>query len=198
MNWPQIDYTGGPVHGVPDAAAHLEAARELSLSFLHWLQTECGLPGLRLRGDVLGTDGLAKAPYVRESRRIKARHTIVEHELGRHHPDSVGIGSYRIDLHPSTGGDPYIDVDCPPYELPLGALIPVRVTNLSRAPRTSAPRSITNGTYRVHPVESNVGEVAGHLAAFCAALRTTPAAVYERPDDFQAELVAAGVELRWA
>ncbi len=198
VNWPQIDYTGGPIYGVPDAAARLEAARELSLSFLHWLQTECGLPGLRLRGDVLGTDGLAKAPYVRESRRIRARHTIVEHELGRHHPDSVGIGSYRIDLHPSTGGDPYIDVDCPPYELPLGALIPVRMANLLPGAKNIGTTHITNGTYRVHPVEWNVGEVAGHLAAFCAARRTTPAAVYERPDDFQAELLAAGVELRWS
>jgi hypothetical protein len=197
VNWPQIDYTGGPIYGVPDAEQHLANARELSLSFLHWLQTECGLPGLRLRGDVLGTDGLAKAPYVRESRRIKARHTIVEHELGRHHADSVGIGSYRIDLHPSTGGDPYIDVDCPPYELPLGALIPIRVTNLLPGAKNIGTTHITNGTYRVHPVEWNVGEVAGHLAAFCTARRTTPAAVYGDPEAFQGELVAAGVELRW-
>jgi glycine/D-amino acid oxidase-like deaminating enzyme len=197
VNWPQIDYTGGPIYGVPDADEHLAAARELSLSFLHWLQTECGLPGLRLRGDVLGTDGLAKAPYVRESRRIKARHTIVEHELGRHYPDSVGIGAYRIDLHPSTGGDPYIDVDYPPYELPLGALIPVRVANLLPGAKNIGTTHITNGTYRVHLVEWNVGEVAGHLAAFCSANRTTPAAVYERPEAFQKELVATGVELRW-
>jgi FAD dependent oxidoreductase len=146
---------------------------------------------------VLGTDGLAKAPYVRESRRIRARHTIVEHELGRHHADSVGIGSYRIDLHPSTGGDPYIDVHCPPYELPLGALIPIRVTNLLPGAKNIGTTHITNGTYRVHPVEWNVGEVAGHLAAFCTARRATPAAVYERPEAFQQELVAAGVELRW-
>jgi hypothetical protein len=197
VNWPQIDYTGGPIFGVPDAEAHLEAARELSLSFLYWLQTDCGFPGLRLRGDVLG-GGLAKVPYVRESRRIRARHTILEQDLGRHYEDSVGVGSYRIDVHPSTGGDPYIDVDCPPYELPLGALIPVRVTNLLPGAKNIGTTHVTNGTYRVHPVEWNVGEVAGHLAAFCQANRTTPAAVHERPADFQAELVQAGVELRWA
>ena len=38
--------------------------------------------------------------------------------------DSVGIGMYRIDLHPSTGGDNYIDVASSPFEIPLGALIP--------------------------------------------------------------------------
>ena len=37
--------------------------------------------------------------------------------------DSVGVGMYRIDLHPSTGGDPYIDLGCCPFQLPLGALV---------------------------------------------------------------------------
>ena len=64
-------------------------------------------------------DGLAKAPYIRESRRIHARRTVVEQDLslavrGEHgavsYPDTVGVGMYRIDLHPSTGGDNYIDV----------------------------------------------------------------------------------------
>ena len=44
--------------------------------------------------------------------------------------DSVGIGSYRIDLHPSTGGDNYIDVGSLPFQIPLGALLPKRVENL--------------------------------------------------------------------
>ena len=29
--------------------------------------------------------------------------------------DSVGVGAYRIDLHPSTGGDSYIDLDVWPF-----------------------------------------------------------------------------------
>ncbi len=36
--------------------------------------------------------------------------------------DTVGVGMYRIDLHPSTGGDNYIDVASSPFEIPLGAL----------------------------------------------------------------------------
>ena len=51
--------------------------------------------------------------------------------------DSVGVGSYRIDLHPSSGGDNYIDVSSLPFQIPLGALIPKRVENLSRHARTS-------------------------------------------------------------
>jgi FAD dependent oxidoreductase len=210
VNWPQIDYLGGNVLG--DGAAHHEAAaRRLSLGFLHWLQTEAGLPGLRLRGDVVGDspDGLAEEVYVRESRRIKGETTVVEQDIahavrGDHgavpYPDSVGIGAYRIDLHPSTGGDPYIDIACCPFRIPLGALIPVRLDNVLAGAKDIATTHITNGAYRLHPVEWNVGEAAGHLAAACAATGTFPRAV--RADaqalaGLQDELARAGVELAW-
>lgn len=190
-NWPQLDCeTGEPAD-----------ARELSLSFLHWLQTEQGLPGLRLRGDITGTpDGLAKALYVRESRRILAEHTIVEHELGACHPDSVGIGSYRIDLHPRTGGEGYLDIDAPPFEIPLGALVPVRMENLLPGAKNLGATHITNGCHRLHPVEWNVGEAAGALAAFCAGARCRPREVRARPalrDAYRDVLAREGVELSW-
>src|SRR5204863_8049047 len=142
----------------------------LSLCFLHWLQSEAGLPGLRLRGDVVGDtpDGLAKALYIRESRRIAGERTVLEQDLGAPYPDTVGIGAYRIDLHPSTGGDPYIDIACCPFQIPLGALIHVRVDNLLAAAKNIATTHVTNGAYRLHPVEWNVGEAAGQLAALCA------------------------------
>ena len=211
VNWPQIDYCGGPVFDVPDAREHLRAARDLSLSFLHWLQTEAGFPGLRLRGDVTGDapDGLALEPYIRESRRIRAEHTIAEQEIAldvrgahgaREHPDSVGIGSYRIDLHPSTGGDPYLDIGCCPFQIPLGALLPVRLENLLPAARNIGTTHITNGSHRLPPIEWNAGEAAGHLAAFCGERGVPPRAVRADPEllaAFQAELTAAGIELRW-
>ena len=59
---------------------------------------------------------------------------------------------------------------------------------------------ITNGCYRLHPVEWNIGEAAGALAAFSLARRTPPRAVRETPAllaDFQAPLQAQGVETRW-
>ncbi|MGH2970336.1 MAG: FAD-dependent oxidoreductase, partial [Solirubrobacteraceae bacterium] len=211
VNWPQTDYLGGPVFGVDDAAHHRRAAREQSLCLLHWLQTGAGLPGLRLRGDVTGDtpDGLAKALYVRESRRIRGERTVVEQDIahavrGDHgavrHPDTVGIGAYRIDLHPSTGGDPYIDIACCPFQIPLGALIPVRLDNLLAGAKNIATTHVTNGAYRLHPVEWNVGEAAGLLAAFCCERRAIPRAVRADPAllaAFQRELAAAGVELEW-
>ena len=114
--------------------------------------------------------------------------------------DSVGIGQYRIDLHPSTGGDPYIDVACPPFQIPLGALIPVRVDNLLAGAKNIATTHVTNGAYRLHPVEWGAGEAAGHLAAFCGARGAIPRAVRADPAllrEFQDELAAAGVELAW-
>ncbi|GGN10487.1 FAD-dependent oxidoreductase [Streptomyces fuscichromogenes] len=220
VNWPVIDYLPGPLIGVADEERdrHLAAgARELSMSMLYRLRTEAprpdggtGRPCLRLRGDVLGTaDGPAKAPYIRESRRIVARRRIVEQGLslavrGEHgavrHPDSDGIGMYRIDLHPSTGGDTCIDVAGSPFRIPLGALLPVRVRNLLPVCKNIGTTHITNGCHRLHPVEWNIGEAAVSLAAHCLDNRLDPEQVYEdteRLHRFQDELTRAGVELAW-
>lgn len=219
VNWPMIDYVEGPLIGVDDAERerHLANSRLLSASMLYWLQTEAprpdggtGWPGLRLRGDVLGTeDGFAKLPYIRESRRIAARTTIVEQDLSLAvrgdrgavaYPDSVGVGMYRIDLHPSTGGDNYIDVASCPFQIPLGAIIPVRVGNLLAAGKNLGTTHITNGCYRLHPVEWNVGEVAGLLAAWCVANRCTPDEVLGKPDvldEFRGRVHAEGIETEW-
>ncbi|HTL28588.1 MAG TPA: FAD-dependent oxidoreductase, partial [Tepidisphaeraceae bacterium] len=149
VNWPMNDYWEQNIIDQPaDVVARgLEESRQLSLSFFYWLQTEApradgktGYPNLRLCPEIMGTrDGLAKAPYIRESRRIKAVFTVTENHVGadaRHSfgqaqdfPDSVGIGFYRIDLHPSTGKKNYIDIPSLPFQIPLGALLPVRVTN---------------------------------------------------------------------
>jgi hypothetical protein len=218
VNWPQNDYFLGPIIEVDEeeAARHLRAARQLSLSLLYWLQTEAprpeggqGYPGLRLRGDLMGTeDGLAMAPYVRESRRIRAERTIVEQDLnpelgGPGHfrcPDTVGVGSYTIDLHPSTGGRNYLEIPTMPFEIPLSSLIPIRMENLLPAAKNIGTTHITNGCYRLHPVEWNIGEAAGSLAAHCLDRRLTPRQVgagEERIRTFQTLLEDLGVELHW-
>ncbi len=220
VNWPMIDYLEGDLLGDSETerTKHLERARQLSLSMFYWLQTEApradggqGWPGLRLRGDLLGTDdGLAMAPYIRESRRIRAVTTIREQDvsaelrpndlLGERHEDSVGIGYYRIDLHPSTGGDNYIDVASLPFRIPLGALVPTRFENVLPAAKNIGTTHITNGCHRLHPVEWNIGEAAGTLAAYCLSSGMTPQQIYARTDTvraFQQTLEARGVELSW-
>jgi len=227
VNWPQIDYLQGPLVGVPEdeVVRHLEGARRLSRSMLYWMQTEAprrdgktGWPGLRLRPDLTGTpDGLASAPYIRESRRLRGVFRVDEQHVGlqarmeltgrgpsevtaERFPDTVGIGAYRIDLHPSTGGDNYIDVSSLPFQIPLGSLIPLRVENLLAGAKNLSVTHITNGCYRLHPVEWNVGEASGLMAAFCLEHRLVPRQVHAHPgllSDFQTLLLNEGVELEW-
>src|SRR5262249_10403393 len=114
--------------------------------------------------------------------------------------DSGGVGSYRIDLHPSTGGDNYIDVSSLPFQIPLGALLPVRVGNLLPACKNLGVTHITNGCYRLHTVEWNVGEAAGALVAFCLERKVAPRQGRQdarRLAAFQATLRRDGVELDW-
>ncbi|WFU78196.1 FAD-dependent oxidoreductase [Bradyrhizobium sp. CIAT3101] len=220
-NWPQIDYWLKPAVGVSlrEADAALDEARRFSLSFLYWMQTEAprhdggaGYRGLRLRGDVLGTrDGLAKQAYFREGRRIRAEFTILEQHIGvearsgqqaaENFPDSVGVGAYRIDLHPSTTGRrDTVDIDTYPFEIPLGALLPVRVDNLLPACKNLGTTRITNGAYRVHPVEWSIGEASGALAAYSLQHRVPPRAIRQNPTrlyDFQSTLDRLGVLRRW-
>jgi hypothetical protein len=218
VNWPQIDYWLGPIIDVSETERdrHIEGAKQLSLSFLYWMQTEAprpdggrGYPGLRLRRDIVDSaDGLA-LPYIRESRRIKAEFTILQQDVSPQtrpddqtatFPDSVGIGSYRIDLHPSTGGDNYLDVASLPFEIPLGSLIPVRIANLLAAGKNIGTTHITQGCYRLHPVEWNVGEAAGCLAAYCLQRKLKPKEVRNdkpRLREYQGILEQQGVELAW-
>ena len=219
VNWPQTDYFLGPIVGVSNAEKqkNLEACKNLSLSFLHWMQTEAprhdggvGYSELRLRKDVVGTeDGLAKMVYVRESRRIKSVFTVLEEHIGVEQRkkqnsaeqffDSVGIGSYRIDLHPSSTGRNYVDISSYPFQIPLGALLPVRIDNLLPACKNIGVTHITNGCYRLHPVEWNIGEVAGALAAYCLEKKVKPKQVRETHlVAFQTLLERTfGIELEW-
>lgn len=227
VNWPQNDYLLGNLIGVSEdeKQLHIRQAKELSLSLLYWLQTEAprldggqGWKGLRLRPDVLGTeDGLAKYPYVRESRRIRSEFTVLEQHVGTEarqqitglselevtaqaFPDSVGVGHYRIDLHPSTGGDNYIDIGCLPFQIPLGALLPIRLENLLPACKNLGVTHITNGCYRLHPVEWNIGESAGLVAIYALQHNTTPRAIRNTPahmERFQQWIQNQGVETTW-
>lgn len=114
--------------------------------------------------------------------------------------DSVGVGAYRIDLHPSTSGRNYVDLSSLPFQIPLGSLIPRRIENLLPAAKNLGVTHITNGCYRLHPVEWNIGEAAGALVAFCRDRKAAPRQIRNDAKllaDFQQRLRAQGVELEW-
>jgi len=219
INWPGNDYRDASIlDRTPlDQARALQDAKRVSLGFLYWLQTEAprpgatpGFPELKPRPDVFATgDALGKHPYIRECRRIRALRTIVEQEVAaecqqgaraERFEDSVGVGWYPIDIH--TSGTDAVEVSSRtrPFQIPLGALVPVRVKNLLACAKNLGTTHISNGCYRLHPVEWNVGEAAGALAAFALETGHDPAAIRGNLGlrrDFQRRLVSEGVPLYW-
>lgn len=225
VNWPQNDYMLGDVVSASEkeVTKHIDRAKQLSLSLLYWLQTEAprsgggkGWPGLRLRKDIMGTeDGMAKYPYIRESRRIKAVFTVLEEHVGKEQRakvtgnntpaaayfyDSVGTGYYHIDLHPSSDKVNYVDFPSLPFQIPLGALIPVRMQNILPANKNIGTTHITNGCFRLHPVEWNIGESVGMLVKFSIARKVSPREVRQKKElleEFQGFIRSQGIATEW-
>ena len=226
VNWPQNDYLLGNLidESEKEFNKHVTAAKRQNLSLFYWLQTEAPRPdggqgwaGLRLRGDMMGTDdGMAKYPYIREARRIKAEFTVLEEHVGAENRrmvagaeagkkaadfyDSVGVGYYHIDLHPSSRGNNYIDFSSLPFEIPLGSLLPQRINNLIPANKNIGTTHISNGCYRLHPVEWSIGEAAGMLVSYAIKKDVPPRAVRENRTmltDFQNWIQQQGLETNW-
>lgn len=227
VNWPQNDYMLGNLVGASEDefVYHYERAKQLSLSLLYWLQTEAprpdggrGWPGVRLRKDIMDThDGLAKYPYIRESRRIKAMFTVTEQHVGKENRakvakanedkstaayfyDAVGTGYYHIDLHPTCEGVNYVDFESLRFQIPLGSLIPVRMDNILPANKNIGTTHITNGCFRLHPVEWSIGEAVGMLVDFCRKNNVKPRQVRENKillSKFQSYIKSQGLETDW-
>lgn len=197
-------------------AERMALAKALSLGFLYWLQTEAprdeggtGYAEFKLRRDILGTeDGLSKYPYIRESRRIIGLHTIVEDEIviatnsgarAHHFSDSVGIGHYPVDIH-GEQDVPGAAQRTKHFQIPLGALIPRDATNLLPACKNISTTHVTNGSYRLHPIEWSIGEAQGTLAVLSLKNRLTPRILQENQKlvrKLQEVLIDRGVPLVW-
>lgn len=221
INTGSNDYEGGvfPSGSLDTDAQTMAAGRLASLGYLYWLQTECprdddparrGYPELKPRPDFFGTtDGLAPLPYIRESRRIEAQKTVRETDIAAKYnpgpraalfPDTCGVGDYGIDIHSGSTGDPGLWEPTKPFQIPLGALLPIRVTNLIAACKNIGVTHITNGAYRVHPSEWAIGEAAGALAGFCSGQGVTTQAVVTDAGllrSYQKLLLGVGIPLFW-
>jgi len=220
VNTDANDYLGGSIPTSASTMDILEKARDASRAYLYWMQRICpndpphegktGYPQIQPDPDFFGTpDGLSPDPYIRESRRIAPLKPIVAQDIvdtynagprATFFRDSCGVGMYSIDIHRSSQEMPEIDMGVKPFQIPTSALIPIDKSNLLPASKNLGVTHITNGAYRVHPVEWNIGESAAALACYCLDIERTPREV---PDDitvlrlFQKALVKAGIPLFW-
>jgi FAD dependent oxidoreductase/S-layer homology domain len=217
INWPGNDYCGSALLSTnPLAQAEqLRRAKLLALGFAYWLQHDVprdgggkGYPDLRLETSEVGSaDGLSLYPYIRESRRILAVETIREQDISdvyqkgprsKWFPNSVAIGFYPIDIHSCSKED--FTSGTKPFQLPVGALVPVRIQNLLAASKDIGTTHITNGAYRLHPIEWAIGEAAGWLAALAVKSGRTPEEIVNNArltSRLQLDLVNHGAPLYW-
>jgi len=219
INWPGNDFVGGAFIDVsPEEKQSLhKEAKDLALGFLYWLQTEVkrddggyGYPEFKLRQDIMDTeDGLSKYPYIRESRRIKGLVTVVEQDIcvsylngprARFFRDAGGLGKYFIDIHASGYKETAKSSDVYPFQISLGALIPKRVKNLLAGGKNLSVTHITNGTFRLHPVEWAIGEASGTLAAIALNEELLPQEIWLNEKllrKTQAALIEQGAPIFW-
>lgn len=212
INWPQNDFWLGNAFDCKNAEENKELAKQFTLGFVYWLQTEApradggkGYPYLKLSGELLGTDdGLSKSPYIRESRRINSLFTITDDMVVKGSDpeffDSVGVGSYAIDIHITTKSHTFFYEPTERFTIPLGAMICRDAENLIPACKNIGTTHLTNGCYRLHPIEWNIGETAGYLAAYALNEKVALSEVRqnrERLTAFQGILRDNGIQLSW-
>src|ERR1051325_11079834 len=106
--------------------------------------------------------------------------------------DSVGVGFYMVDIHPCGANEKGRMMMPKPFQIPMGALIPEGVGNLLAAGKSLGVTHLTNGAFRLHPVEWNVGEAAAAMASLAIETGAPPARAA-----VQAVLAKAGVPLVW-
>ena len=217
INWPGNDFVGRDLVSADDPGEVVAEARALTLAFVHWLQTEAprddggrGHPELQPAPEALDTcDGLAAEPYVREARRLRARTRVLADDIlpdpargarGRTYADSGGIGWYPMDVHASVGHRDSRNDPTSPFQIPLTALVADTPTNLVAAGKAMGTTHLSNGAYRVHPVEWAIGEAAGTLAHVAVTTARRPTEVLASPElvlATQRRLLLGGAELAW-
>jgi len=110
----------------------------------------------------------------RESRRIEGLYKLTEHDLmaQKDFTDSIGYGSFYIDVHNCTGPGMDHETWLPPkgfkYQIPLRALIPKGISNLLVAGRCISCTHIALGSLRVMPQCVLEGEACGVAAKLAA------------------------------
>lgn len=147
-----------------------------------------------------GAHFVMSAPSVgcRETRRITGDYQLTEQDImtNRGFADTIGLGAWPMDVHPSDGRvgfHPHKEKPQAPYAYPLRALLPRQLENVLAVGRCASTTTRAHGSSRVNGTSMMMGEAAGVL---CHLSRVTGRSLRDVPvARLQETLVAGGAVL---
>lgn len=163
----------------------LQEAKDFTLSWVYFMQTEGGYKNLGLAVDEFPTEDLLPfIPYIRESRRvvgvdrlflydIKTPYQLSERPL---YKTGIAVADYPVDHHRKKNPVPvqFEFPKIPSYNVPYGSLIPERIDGLIVAEKSISVSNVVNGTTRLQPVVMQLGQAAGAAAALSVEYSVQP------------------------
>jgi hypothetical protein len=185
----------------------MAAAERRALAWHSWFK-EHAPPGISakqivLARGVLGTGhGLAKLPYIRDTRRsvglggflltISDLTGFPSRRTGKPFRDRIAIGAYAADIHPLVTCEypAYVRQrhETLPFYIPFRALTNRAYGNLLVAGKTMAQSFMANSATRLHPIEWASGTAAGIAAALMARRNWTSTEALEHISELQAAI----------
>lgn len=187
--------------------AALAGAEQRAYGWHHWFRMNApakfDAEQFSLAGEELGTKhGLAKLPYVRDTRRAIGLDGFIlrfddltgpaSQKTGTVFADRIALGAYPADIHPIAGCDmpDYYSGkhDTLPFHIPFRALTHHKVDNLLVAGKTMAQSFLANSATRLHPIEWSTGTAAGVAAAYMVETKKSSRDVYESVDQLQSRV----------
>ena len=166
MNWPELT--------LEEQLRKIADAKSFTQGFVYYLQNELGFKNLRIAPEFPTDDYFPMIPYHREGRRVKGKVFLTTNHLERPYEynlykTGIAVGDYPIDHHHDKNSQApqinFINIKIPSYNIPLGALIPLKTENFLVAEKNISVSNIVNGTTRLQPVVLGIGQAAGALAA---------------------------------
>ena len=181
INWPIYgnDYYVNSIEKTPEERVEAyKAAKNFTLCFVYYIQTELGMKNLGLADDVFPTDDrLPFFPYHRESRRIVGEAFFTVDVAARpydfkYYRTGIAVGDYAVDhhhfRHPEWKALPDLHFyPIPSFNVPMGVMIPKQrdIEDLIVAEKSISVSNLMNGATRLQPVVMQLGQAAGALAA---------------------------------
>ncbi len=193
----------------------LAGAEQRAYGWHHWFRNnspeEFHPDQFSLAGDELGTEhGLAKLPYIRDTRRAIGLDGFIlkfddltgpaSQKTGTVFEDRIALGAYPADIHRLSNCQLPAHYqgkhDTLPFCIPLRALTHYKIENLLVAGKTMAQSFLANSATRLHPIEWSTGTAAGVAAAHMASTGKSSRQAYESISEIQA-LVSKQTPIDW-